>query len=207
MFRSLTNRLFGRRPVHACFCTLAIHAPYRQRARRLFADTPGVPWIVLTDEPDDFADGAGVVFAVGAAAGVFVLSAAAGADAAGANAFKALSLAAVLTSFDFAGGAPAPVLLPKVWHSFRNAARAVRARDSLILMVLANSAFASAAVAKLRSASSCRARRSHDFISAGSISYVGAAPVGAHQMTGGVPVAVRAVFVHRRRIKSRAAAA
>jgi len=56
MFRSLTNRLFGRRPVHACFCTLAIHAPYRQRARRLFADTPGVPWIVLTDEPDDFAD-------------------------------------------------------------------------------------------------------------------------------------------------------
>ena len=38
----------------ACFCTLAIHAPYRQRARLLVADAPEVPWIVLTDEPDDF---------------------------------------------------------------------------------------------------------------------------------------------------------
>ena len=39
-----------------CFCTLAIHAPYRQRARLLCADAPQVPWIVLTDEPEDFAD-------------------------------------------------------------------------------------------------------------------------------------------------------
>ncbi len=39
-----------------CFCTLAIHEPYRRRARVLFADAPMVDWIVLTDEPDDFAD-------------------------------------------------------------------------------------------------------------------------------------------------------
>jgi hypothetical protein len=39
----------------ACFCTLAIHAPYRRRARLLCADAPTVPWLVLTDEPDDFA--------------------------------------------------------------------------------------------------------------------------------------------------------
>ena len=38
------------------FCTLAIHEPYRKRARVLCADAPTVPWIVLTDEPDDFAD-------------------------------------------------------------------------------------------------------------------------------------------------------
>lgn len=37
-----------------CFCTLAIHAPYRQRARLLVADAREVPWIVLTDEPGDF---------------------------------------------------------------------------------------------------------------------------------------------------------
>jgi hypothetical protein len=39
-----------------CFCTLAIHEPYRRRARLLCADAPAVPWIVLTDEPKDFAD-------------------------------------------------------------------------------------------------------------------------------------------------------
>lgn len=39
-----------------CFCTLAIHAPYRQRARRLCSDAPQVPWIILTDEPGDFSD-------------------------------------------------------------------------------------------------------------------------------------------------------
>jgi hypothetical protein len=39
-----------------CFCTLAIHAPYRRRARLLCADATTVPWIVLTDEPDDFVD-------------------------------------------------------------------------------------------------------------------------------------------------------
>ena len=38
-----------------CFCTLAIHAPYRQRAKLLCASAPEVPWIVLTDEPNDFA--------------------------------------------------------------------------------------------------------------------------------------------------------
>ena len=38
------------------FCTLAIHGPYRHRARLLCADAPGVPWHVLTDEPDAFAD-------------------------------------------------------------------------------------------------------------------------------------------------------
>lgn len=41
-------------PVNTCFCTLAIHAPYRRRARRLLADVPEVPWVVLTDEPGEF---------------------------------------------------------------------------------------------------------------------------------------------------------
>ena len=39
----------------AGFCTLAVHPPYRQRAKLLLSDAPNVPWIVLTDEPDDFA--------------------------------------------------------------------------------------------------------------------------------------------------------
>ena len=39
-----------------CFCTLAIHAPYRRRARLLCADLAWAPWVVLTDEPADFAD-------------------------------------------------------------------------------------------------------------------------------------------------------
>lgn len=39
-----------------CFCTLAIHAPYRRRARLLCADAPEVPWVVLTDAPEDFSD-------------------------------------------------------------------------------------------------------------------------------------------------------
>ena len=38
------------------FCTLAIHKPYRDRARLLCSDLQGVPWVVLTDEPEDFAD-------------------------------------------------------------------------------------------------------------------------------------------------------
>lgn len=38
-----------------CLCTLAIHAPYRERALQLCADAPLMPWVVLTDEPDDFA--------------------------------------------------------------------------------------------------------------------------------------------------------
>lgn len=40
----------------ACFCTLAIHAPYRRRARLLCTDAAPSPWVVLTDEPGDFAD-------------------------------------------------------------------------------------------------------------------------------------------------------
>ena len=39
-----------------CFCTLAIHEPYRRRARDLCCDAPEVPWLVLTDEPAAFAD-------------------------------------------------------------------------------------------------------------------------------------------------------
>jgi hypothetical protein len=39
-----------------CFCTLAFHQPYRRRARLLCADLPSVPWVVFTDEPDDFSD-------------------------------------------------------------------------------------------------------------------------------------------------------
>ena len=37
------------------FCTLAIHEPYRRRAIRLCRDAPELRWVVLTDEPDDFA--------------------------------------------------------------------------------------------------------------------------------------------------------
>jgi hypothetical protein len=40
----------------ACLCTLAIHPPYRKRARLLCADAPTLPWLVLTDEPADFTD-------------------------------------------------------------------------------------------------------------------------------------------------------
>jgi hypothetical protein len=39
-----------------CFCTLAIHEPYRKRARLLCADAASMPFVVLTDEPSDFAD-------------------------------------------------------------------------------------------------------------------------------------------------------
>ncbi len=46
---------FGDR-MSVCFCTLAIHAPYRARARLLCADLVAAPWFVLTDEPSDFAD-------------------------------------------------------------------------------------------------------------------------------------------------------
>jgi hypothetical protein len=38
------------------FCTLAIHQPYRRLARQLIADLAGAPFVVLTDEPADFAD-------------------------------------------------------------------------------------------------------------------------------------------------------
>ena len=61
MLERLTNRLqrfnnLKRRPTNACFCTLAIHPPYRHRAQLLIADAPHVPWIVFTDEPEDFAN-------------------------------------------------------------------------------------------------------------------------------------------------------
>lgn len=39
-----------------CFCTLAIHAPYRERARRLAIDLHPAPLIVLTDVLADFDD-------------------------------------------------------------------------------------------------------------------------------------------------------
>jgi hypothetical protein len=54
MLDRVMNRL-RRRPAHACFCTLAVHPPYRRRAQLLLADTPTVPWIVFTDQPDEFA--------------------------------------------------------------------------------------------------------------------------------------------------------
>lgn len=37
------------------FCTLAIHTAYRRRAQRLCASWPTAHWVVLTDEPADFA--------------------------------------------------------------------------------------------------------------------------------------------------------
>lgn len=38
------------------FCTLAIHAPYRKRARLLAQDVVSTPFTIVTDEPEDFAD-------------------------------------------------------------------------------------------------------------------------------------------------------
>lgn len=40
----------------AAFCTLAIHAPYRKRARMLAQDVAPTPFTIVTDEPADFAD-------------------------------------------------------------------------------------------------------------------------------------------------------
>ncbi len=42
--------------IDACYCTLAIHEPYRRRARLLCADLLPAPFLVLTDRPEDFAD-------------------------------------------------------------------------------------------------------------------------------------------------------
>jgi len=53
MLRFLTRRLQVR-PAKVCFCTLAIHGPYRERARLLVGDVPEGPWVVLTDEPEEF---------------------------------------------------------------------------------------------------------------------------------------------------------
>jgi len=55
MLDRFVNRLLAPK-VNACFCTLAIHEPYRMRARRLVTDAPGVDWILFTDEPEEFAD-------------------------------------------------------------------------------------------------------------------------------------------------------
>ncbi len=44
----------GLTPVSVCFCTLAIHAPYRSRARLLCADLAPASMVVLTDDPSDF---------------------------------------------------------------------------------------------------------------------------------------------------------
>jgi hypothetical protein len=49
------QRMMESTRLSVCLCTLAIHAPYRRRARLLCADAPHVPWRVLTDEPDAFA--------------------------------------------------------------------------------------------------------------------------------------------------------
>ena len=48
--------LFADPEPSVCWCTMAIHEPYRWHARELFQDAPEVPWLVLTDEPADFAD-------------------------------------------------------------------------------------------------------------------------------------------------------
>ncbi|HSE33386.1 MAG TPA: hypothetical protein VLA93_17575 [Pyrinomonadaceae bacterium] len=55
----MLNRLFDRFrgvPQNTCVCTLAVHPPYRHRAQLLIADAPAMPWIVFTDEPNDFID-------------------------------------------------------------------------------------------------------------------------------------------------------
>jgi hypothetical protein len=53
MLNFLTKRRRNR-PASVCFCTLAIHGPYRERARLLVGDVPQGPWVVLTDEPGEF---------------------------------------------------------------------------------------------------------------------------------------------------------
>jgi hypothetical protein len=53
VLRFLTNRRHNRR-ASVCFCTLAIHEAYRRRARLLVGDVPERPWVVLTDEPEEF---------------------------------------------------------------------------------------------------------------------------------------------------------
>lgn len=50
------SRVIGRPVRQPCYCTLAVHEPYRRRARLLCADLAPAPMVVLTDEPGDFAD-------------------------------------------------------------------------------------------------------------------------------------------------------
>lgn len=52
----LTAPIFSMEAMSISFCTLAIHAPYRRRARLLSADVAPAPIFILTDEPSDFAD-------------------------------------------------------------------------------------------------------------------------------------------------------
>ena len=56
LFAGTTKQLISIQTMTVCFCTLAIHTAYRRRARLLCADAIAVPWIVLTDKADDFAD-------------------------------------------------------------------------------------------------------------------------------------------------------
>jgi hypothetical protein len=55
MLKRILDRLHSR-TINACFCTLAIDPPYRRRAKNLIADAPALPWIVLTDDPNDFVE-------------------------------------------------------------------------------------------------------------------------------------------------------
>ena len=54
--RNEANGLVHDDPTTVCLCTLAMHEPYRRRARVLCADAPKFPWVVLTDKPQAFAD-------------------------------------------------------------------------------------------------------------------------------------------------------
>lgn len=54
MLRRRVRRLL-RPDARCCLCTLAIHEPYRRRARQLCIDAAPTPVVVLTDEPADFA--------------------------------------------------------------------------------------------------------------------------------------------------------
>ena len=50
------DRFTLRGNISVCLCTLAIHEPYRSRAITLYNDIPLMPWVVLTDAPEDFAN-------------------------------------------------------------------------------------------------------------------------------------------------------
>lgn len=59
MDRTLLRHWWGRLTRCPCYCTLAIHPPYRERARKLFGALRAPLAVVLTDEPADFS-GCGV---------------------------------------------------------------------------------------------------------------------------------------------------
>ena len=94
-------------PGGICFCTMAIHAPYRQRARRLCRASLPAPWVVLTDGPEDFADLPVRTVAhqpTGPMAVDYVRQAIANGDGQGAAAYhdKRFALQAALATFDTA---------------------------------------------------------------------------------------------------------